>query len=127
MGVSLMTTITTSTRQPRSTQAGWLVLGVGSLVALFVGAAAQLAAFVAFGLCMDEDEALCEPGTLPTALEWALTTVPTYLIWLAPSIAAMVIGVRVMRSGNRGGRTLMIVAGTLIVLITAACTAMWWL
>ena len=123
-----MTDVTTTpTRQPKSTVNGWVVLIVGSFVAFLVGAGTQLGAYLLFGLCMEADEAACEPGTLPTDFEWALATVPTYLIWLVPAAIAGLLGWRALKSGNAAGRVLMAVAAVVALLVTLACTAMWWL
>jgi hypothetical protein len=128
MGVSVMTDVMkTPTQQPRSTVNGWMVLIIGSMVGFLLGAGTQLATYIGFGLCMESDEALCEPGTVPTTFEWVLATVPSYLLWLTPSLIAGYLGYRALRSGNPAGRTLLGVATLAVVLITVACTLMWWL
>lgn len=120
-------TLTTSTPPTKSTGVGWLVLLIGSLVAFVIGALAQLGVYLAFGLCMESSEEACEPGTWPTTLEFALATVPTYLIWLTPSVIAALLGYRYHRAGNPAGRALLGAAIGLGVLITVACSLMWWL
>jgi hypothetical protein len=116
--------VSVPTKQPKSSLASWLVLILGSLGALLMGAAAQIGAYLAFGLCMEADEADCPVGTLPTTWEWAVATVPSYLLWVAPSA---VLGYRVLQSGNRVGRIVMVVAGVWALLITVGCAFMWWL
>lgn len=59
--------------------------------------------------------------------EWAVATVPSYLLWVAPSVIAAVLGYRVLQSGNRVGRIVMVVAGVWALLITVGCAFMWWL
>jgi hypothetical protein len=108
-------------------ETGWVVLLVGTVVMFIVGAAVQIGVFVGLGLCMDEDPALCDPGTVPTSWEMALATVPTYLLWVAPSVAAAVIAYRALHAGVSRARPLLITSCVLAVLITAAATAMWWL
>ncbi|MFZ0323601.1 MAG: hypothetical protein WAN48_05650 [Actinomycetes bacterium] len=120
-------TLHTPTMQPKSSAASWLVLAFGTIVTFVAGAVAQLMAYVVFGLCTEADQAACAPGTLPTTWQWILATVPSYLLWVAPSVIAGVLGYRVLQSGNRAGGVVMVVAAILAVLITIACTAMWWL
>lgn len=119
--------MTTPTQQPRSTTNGWMVLIIGSMVGFLLGVGTQLATYLGFGLCMESEEAACEPGTWPTTFEWVLATVPSYLLWLTPSLIAGYLGYRALRSGNPAGRTLLGVAALAVVLITVACTLMWWL
>lgn len=116
----------TPTHQPRSVVPSWLVLTLGSFVAFLLGAAAQIGAYVAYDLCMEANEADCAPGTVPTTVEWVVATVPSYLIGIAPAALAAFLGYRALRSGNPGGRVVMVVAAVLAVLITVGCTLMWW-
>jgi len=113
--------------QPGSRSSGWIVLFLGTIGAFVVGAIVQILVFVAFGLCTEANQAACAPGTVPTAWEWALATVPTYLLWVAPSVVSAVLGYRSMRDDVHGGRTLMIAAIVLAIAITVGATSMWWL
>lgn len=122
-----MTDVVTTPTQPRSTVNGWMVFIIGSMVAFLLGAGTQLAAYFAFGLCLESEEAACEPGTWPTTFEWVLATVPSYLLWVTPSLIAGYLGYQALRSGNPTGRTLLAVAALAVVLISVACTLMWWL
>ncbi len=56
-----------------------------------------------------------------------LVTVPSYLLWVAPSVVAGLLGYRVLRSGNPAGRVVMVVAAVVAVLITIGCAVIWWL
>jgi len=119
--------VSAPTQQPKSSLASWLVLVLGSLIALLLGAAAQIGAYLAFGLCMEADEADCPVGTLPTTWEWVVATVPSYLLLVAPSAIAVMLGYRVLQSGNRVGRIVIVVAGAWALLVTVGCTFLWWL
>jgi hypothetical protein len=126
--VGVMTTpITQRPVTPKSTQSAWLVLAVGTLVTFFLGVASQLAVFVGLGLCMDEDPNLCDPGTYPTTAENLLATIPTYVLWVTPALAAVFMGYRVVKSGNPSGRAVMITAGVFAALVTVVATLMWWI
>ena len=120
-------TLYAPTRPPKSSTGSWLVLVVGSLLAFLLGAGAQVLAYVGFGLCMESDESLCDAGTLPTAWEWVVATVPTYLIWVTPAAVAAILGYRVLKSGNRAGRAVIVAAVVVATLITIGCAAMWWI
>lgn len=110
-----------------SPSTGWIVLLVGSAIAFVLGAAAQILVFLGLGLCVEANEADCAPGTVPTAWEWMLATVPTYLLWVTPAVIAAVLGYRAMSEGDHAGRTLMVVSIVLATGITVAAAAMWWL
>ena len=103
------------------------MLLAGSAVAFVLGAVAQILVFFGFGLCSEANQADCAPGTVPTAWEWMLATVPTYLLWVTPAVIAAVLGYRAMNDGDHAGRTLMIVSIVLVTGITLAAAAMWWL
>jgi hypothetical protein len=124
--VAMTQVYSTPTHQPRSVVPSWLVLTLGSLVAFLLGAAAQVGAYVAYDLCIEADEADCVPGTVPTTAEWVVATVPSYLIWISPAALAAFLGYRALRSGNPGGRVVMVVAAAVVVLVTVGCTLMWW-
>jgi hypothetical protein len=108
-------------------ETGWVVLLAGTVVMFIVGAALQIGVFVGFGLCMDENPAACDPGTVPTFWEMALATVPTYLLWITPSVAAGVIASRALHEGVPRARRLLITSCVFAALITAAAAAMWWI
>ena len=112
---------------PKSSQSGWIVLAVGTLVTFFLGVASQLAVYISLGLCMDEDPDLCDPGTYPTTAENLLATIPTYVLWVTPALVAVFMGYRVVKSGNPAGRTVMISAGVFAALVTVVATLMWWI
>jgi hypothetical protein len=118
--------IETPTQQPRSARSAWFTLAL-TPVTFILGAIAQLAVFFGLGLCTEADVADCSAGTVPTTWETVLATVPTYLLWIGPAVVAVILGIRSMRSGNSAGRTVAIVSGAALVVITVACAAMWWL
>lgn len=122
-----MVTAHTPTTRSESMETGWVILLVGTVVMLIVGAIVQVGVFVGLGLCMDEDPALCDPGTVATPWEMALATVPTYLLWITPSVAAGVIASRALHAGVSRAKPLLIGSCVLAALITTAAAAMWWL
>lgn len=69
----------------------------------------------------------CPQGSEYTAWQEAVVTVPTYLIWITPAIAAARKGRRLAARAVPGGRALMIGALALILLVTVAGFLMWWI
>ena len=120
-------TLQTTTQQPRSSTGSWMVLVIGTMVTFLLGVGTQLVAFFSFGLCTEADQSTCPPGSVATTWEWVLVTVPSYLLWVAPSVVAGLLGYRVLRSGNPAGRVVMVVAAVAAVLVTIGCAVMWWL
>jgi hypothetical protein len=69
----------------------------------------------------------CPQGSEYTAWQMAVVTIPTYLIWIAPAIAAARKGQRLAAQGVRGGRGLMTGGLVLIAVVTVAGFLMWWI
>jgi hypothetical protein len=109
---------------------GWVALIGFSLLAFIVGAAVQIGLMMLmdslYGACV-QSMGPCPQGSEYTAWQTAAVTVPTYLIWIAPAIAAARKGRRLAAQGVRGGRGLMIGGLALIALVTVAGFLMWWI
>jgi hypothetical protein len=116
--------------EARAVSNGWAALIGFSFLAFIVGAAAQWGLMMLmdslFGACV-QSMGPCPPGSEYTAWQEAIVTVPTYLIWIAPALAAARRGQRLAAQGVRGARALMIGGLTLIGLVTVAGFLMWWL
>ena len=109
---------------------GWVALIGFSVLAFVVGAAVQFGLMMLmdalYGACV-QSMGPCPQGSEYTGWQAAVVTIPTYLIWIAPAIAAARKGQRLAAQGVRGGRGLMIGALALIVLVTVAGFLMWWI
>lgn len=116
----------TPVQQPKSSARAWVMLTAGTFATFILGAIAQVLVYLGLGLCTEADQGSCAAGTVPTGWETALATVPTYLLWVAPSIIAAILGWRSMRSGNRAGTVVAVVAVLAAVAITIGCTLVWW-
>jgi len=109
---------------------GWVALLGFSFLAFIVGAAVQLGLIMLmdslFGACV-QSTGPCPPGSEYTAWQEAIVTVPTYLIWITPAIAAARKGKHLAAQGVPGGRPLMVCGLTIIALVTVAGFLMWWI
>ena len=113
------------THQTRSSTSAWMALAV-TTVTLVLGALLQWGVYSGLGLCMESDVANCPADTIPTAWEFALATVPTYLLWVVPSMVAALLGWKSMRTGNRSGSVATILSVVIVIAITVTCTLIWW-
>lgn len=109
---------------------GWVALIGFSFLAFIVGAAVQVGLMMLmdslYGACV-QSLGPCPQGSEYTAWQEAIVTVPTYLIWITPALAAARKGQHLAAQGVPGGRALMIGGLTLIALVTVAGFLMWWL
>jgi hypothetical protein len=109
---------------------GWVALIGFSMLAFVVGAAVQWGLMMLmdslYGACV-QSMGPCPQGSEYTAWQTAIVTIPTYLIWIAPAIAATRKGQRLAAQGVRGGRALMSGGLALIALVTIAGFLMWWI
>lgn len=87
----------------------------------------QVAGYLVFGPCTESDRANSSADTLPTWWQSLLVGVVPYLLWVAPSAVAVVLGVRALRSGNAKARPVTLIALVVLVSITVATMAMGWL
>jgi hypothetical protein len=109
---------------------GWVALIGFSVVAFVVGAAVQFGLMMLmdylYGACV-QSMGPCPQGSQYTAWQVAVVTIPTYLIWIAPALAAARKGQRLAAQGVRGGRGLMAGGLVLIAVVTVAGFLMWWI
>ena len=109
---------------------GWVGFIGFTVLAFVVGAAVQIGLMMLmgnlYGACV-QSMGPCPQGSEYTAWQAAVVTVPTYLIWIAPAIAAVRNGQRLAAKGVRGGRGLMVGGLALIALVTVAGLLMWWI
>lgn len=112
--------------QPRPTRPAWVAL-ILTVAGFVLAAIVQVGGYLIFGLCTESDPANCPADTLPTWWQSFLVKGLPYLLWVAPSVLAMVLGVRAARSGNPQGRLVAVVALVVFALTTAAAFAMDWL
>jgi hypothetical protein len=116
--------------QGKAVSNGWVALFGFSVLAFFAGAFLQVGLMMLmdalFGACV-QSLGPCPQGSEYTLWQEALVTVPTYLVWIAPAIAAARKGRRLAAEGVHGGRGLMIGGLVVIALVTVAAFLMWWI
>jgi hypothetical protein len=85
-------------------QVNWKTWLGYQLIALLVGAAWVLGAYLATGVCLGSGSA-CEPGTGPVLWQGLVLFVPWAIIWLSPSVIAGARSVAAWRSGDANPAT----------------------
>jgi hypothetical protein len=114
----------------RTVANGWVALIGFSFLAFVIGAAVQFGLMSLmdrlYGACV-ESMGPCPQGSEYTAWQAAVVTIPTYLIWIAPALAAARKGQRLAAQGVKGARGLMVGGLALISVVTVAGFLMWWI